>query len=63
MYIIFYVFSNDYFTSVTRIVIKNKGNHGKFIGDAMMCFWNVPVDVKNHENIAIKSALAILDSL
>jgi len=54
---------HDYFTPVTRIIIKNHGTHDKFIGDAVMCFWNAPVAVNNHERFAIKAALEILESL
>ncbi len=54
---------HDYFTPVTQIIIKNHGTHDKFIGDAVMCFWNAPLDVKNHESLAIKSALEMLDAL
>ncbi len=54
---------HDYFTPVTQIIINNHGTHDKFIGDAVMCFWNAPVDVKNHQGFAIKAALEILDSL
>lgn len=54
---------HDYFTPVTRIIINNHGTHDKFIGDAVMCFWNAPVDVADHERFAIKAALEMIDSL
>lgn len=54
---------HDYFTPVTKIIINNHGTHDKFIGDAVMCFWNAPVDVNNHEGFAIKAALEMLDAL
>ncbi len=54
---------HDYFTPVTRIIINNFGTHDKFIGDAVMCFWNAPVDVADHERFAIKAALEMLDAL
>jgi adenylate cyclase len=54
---------HDYFTPVTRIIINNHGTHDKFIGDAVMCFWNAPLDVKHHEEFAVKTALEILDAL
>lgn len=53
----------DYFTPITQIIIKNHGTHDKFIGDAVMCFWNAPVSVDNHEHFAIKSALEMLTAL
>ncbi|SDU30329.1 CHASE2 domain-containing protein [Desulfobacula phenolica] len=54
---------HDYFTPVTRIIINNHGTHDKFIGDAVMCFWNAPVDVDDHEWFAIKAAIEMLDAL
>lgn len=54
---------HDYFTPITKIIITHGGTHDKFIGDAVMCFWNAPLDVKKHENCAIKAALEMIDSL
>ncbi|MCF6249092.1 MAG: adenylate/guanylate cyclase domain-containing protein, partial [Desulfobacula sp.] len=54
---------HDYFTPVTKIIINNFGTHDKFIGDAVLSFWNAPVDVKNHEKYAIKAALEMSDAL
>ena len=54
---------HDYFTPVTRIIINHQGTHDKFIGDAVMCFWNAPLDVAHHENLAIISALEIIGLL
>lgn len=57
------VLLHDYFTPVTRIIIDNHGTHDKFIGDAVMSFWNAPLDVADHEKFAIKAALEMLDAL
>jgi adenylate cyclase len=54
---------HDYFTPVTQIIIDNHGTHDKFLGDAVMCFWNAPLDVANHEKHAIKAALEIIQLL
>lgn len=54
---------HEYFTPITKIIISNRGTHDKFIGDAVMCFWNAPLDVKDHRQLAIKSALQMLDEL
>jgi adenylate cyclase len=54
---------HDYFTAVTDIIIKNRGTHDKFIGDAVMSFWNAPVDVASHEKYAIKAAVEMLRAL
>jgi adenylate cyclase len=51
---------HDYFTPVTRIIIDHQGTHDKFLGDAVMCFWNAPLDVPGHQGLAIEAALKIL---
>ncbi len=33
----------------------------KYIGDAIMALFNVPVDLENHANAAVKSAKEIVD--
>ncbi len=54
---------HDYFTPVTRSIIKNHGTLDKFIGDAVMCFWNAPLDVKGHQRLAVKTGFEMLESL
>ncbi len=54
---------HDYFTPVTKIIIENDGTHDKFIGDAVMSFWNAPLDVADHEKYAIKAALEMIGTL
>ena len=33
---------------MTGCVIDHDGTVDKFIGDALMAFWNAPLDVKDH---------------
>ncbi len=54
---------HDYFTPITKIIINNHGTHDKFIGDAVMSFWNAPVDVNHHESFALKAALEMVETL
>lgn len=54
---------NDYFTPVTRIITSNQGTLDKFIGDAVMAFWNAPLDVSDHRNLAIRSGLDMLEAV
>jgi len=54
---------HDYFTPVTHSIIKNNGTLDKFIGDAVMCFWNAPLDVKDHQQLAVKTGFEMLASL
>ncbi|MCF8092394.1 MAG: adenylate/guanylate cyclase domain-containing protein [Desulfotignum sp.] len=54
---------HDYFTPVTQSIIRNKGTLDKFIGDAVMCFWNAPLDVQGHQLFAVKTGFEMLDAL
>lgn len=48
---------NRYFTPMTAIIRKSGGTVDKFIGDAIMAFWNAPLDVPQHEFHAVQCAL------
>lgn len=52
-----------YFTPMTKCVIASNGTMDKFIGDAIMAFWNAPIDTPWHQGRALQSALAMLDEL
>ncbi|GAB6038335.1 adenylate/guanylate cyclase domain-containing protein [Fundidesulfovibrio butyratiphilus] len=52
-----------YLTPMTRLIIANSGTLDKFIGDAIMAFWNAPLDVPDHPRLAVSTALAMLDEL
>ncbi|WP_319543881.1 adenylate/guanylate cyclase domain-containing protein [uncultured Pseudodesulfovibrio sp.] len=54
---------HDYLTPMTRIITSNEGTLDKFIGDAVMAFWNAPLDVDNHQEKSLKAALEQLDRL
>lgn len=48
---------NSYLSTMTGIVQKNKGTIDKYIGDAVMAFWNAPLDMPNHAEAAVQAAL------
>ena len=48
---------NEFLTGMTDIVMQHQGTVDKYIGDAMMSFWNAPRDVDNHEREACLAAL------
>lgn len=48
---------NAYFTHMTRTVHKHGGTLDKFIGDAVMAFWNAPLDAPDHAARALACAL------
>ena len=54
---------NRYFTSMTALVRGNRGTLDKFVGDALMAFWNAPVPVPGHPALAVKTALAMQAAL
>ena len=57
---------NRYLTPMTGCVIDYDGTVDKFIGDALMAFWNAPLDVKDHREKAIhcgKKMFNLLDKL
>ncbi len=54
---------HDYLTPMTRLITENSGTLDKFIGDAIMAFWNAPLDVPDHQFRALSAALAMFDRL
>ena len=48
---------NRFLTRMTNIVIANGGTIDKFMGDCIMAFWNAPLDIKDHQKLAIQTAL------
>lgn len=54
---------NEFLTGMTDIVMRHEGTVDKYIGDAMMAFWNAPKDVDNHAQKACESALLMHSAL
>jgi adenylate cyclase len=54
---------NRYFTPMTALVRAHSGTMDKFIGDALMAFWNAPLDVPEHPAQAVSTALAMQEKL
>ncbi len=54
---------NRYFTPMTQSVLDNGGMLDKYIGDAVMAFFNAPVDVEQHADAACHSALSMIEKL
>jgi adenylate cyclase len=48
---------NAYLSTMTRIVQQQRGTIDKYIGDAIMAFWNAPVDLADHAVRAVQTAL------
>jgi adenylate cyclase len=57
---------NDYLTAMTDIIQEEGGTIDKYEGDAIIAFWNAPLDQPDHAVRAVRSALrcqAKLDEL
>jgi adenylate cyclase len=54
---------NRLFTPLTQDIMKRRGTIDKYMGDAIMAFWNAPLSDPNHEANACEAAFAMLDSL
>ncbi len=48
---------NDFLTPMSDQVMKNRGTIDKYMGDAMMAFWNAPLDDPDHARHACIAAL------
>ncbi len=56
-------FLNLYMTPMTQIITDSGGTVDKFIGDAIMAYWNAPLRVENHADIAVQSAIEQINEL
>lgn len=54
---------NDYLTPMSDVVLKNAGTIDKYMGDAIMAFWNAPLDQPDHPHRACKTAIEMLKKL
>jgi adenylate cyclase len=54
---------NQYLERMAEVVFRHGGTLDKFIGDAVMAFWNAPVPLADHATRAVEAALDMLDEL
>ena len=54
---------NDFLTPMSDLVMHNRGTIDKFMGDAMMAFWNAPLDDPDHARHACLTALKMNEAL
>src|SRR6266516_7427950 len=54
---------NRLLTPLTNAIIDHHGTIDKYMGDAVMAFWNAPLDDPDHEINACASALEMIDRL
>lgn len=49
--------TSHYFQELGEIILENQGTIDKFIGDAIMAFWNAPLDDPDHVTNACRTVL------
>jgi adenylate cyclase len=54
---------NDYLSSMTSVVQEEGGTVDKYEGDAIIAFWNAPLDVPEHAVRAVRAALRCQENL
>ena len=50
-----------FLTPMSEILLANKATLDKYIGDAILAFWNAPLDDPDHPANAARAALAMID--
>ena len=54
---------NRFLTPLTNAILARNGTIDKYMGDAIMAFWNAPIDDKNHEINACEAAIDMLEKI
>ena len=54
---------NTFLTEMTDIILKSGGTVDKYVGDAIVAFWNAPVPVDDHAERAVRAALRCQERL
>jgi adenylate cyclase len=52
-------FMNRFLTPMTDLILGNRGTIDKYMGDAIMAFWNAPLPIDGHAARACETALAM----
>jgi adenylate cyclase len=52
---------NRFLTPLTNAILARKGTIDKYMGDAIMAFWNAPLDDEQHQLNACEAALDMLE--
>jgi adenylate cyclase len=54
---------NNFLTPVTDVLLQREATIDKYIGDAVMAFWNAPLDITDHPQKACLAALDMVGAL
>lgn len=56
-------FINELLTPLTDIILAHRGTIDKYMGDAVMAFWNAPLDDRDHARHALEAAAAMMAAM
>jgi adenylate cyclase len=56
-------FMNSYLDPLSEVVMNHRATLDKYIGDAIMAFWNAPLDDPDHARQAAKASLVMVEEL
>jgi adenylate cyclase len=56
-------FLNSLFTPLSNIILEEQGTIDKFMGDAVMAFWNAPLEDSAHPSHACSAALRMMKEM
>ena len=54
---------NTYMSPMSQIIIQHEGTIDKYIGDAIMAYWNTPISVKDHADKALSASIKQIQEL
>jgi len=54
---------NQFLTALSRAILRFDGTIDKFMGDAVMAFWNAPVPHDNHPRAACNAAIEMIEAV
>lgn len=54
---------NDVFGRITQLIMDRRGTIDKYMGDSVMAFWGAPVSMSNHAELAVLTALDIVEAV
>jgi adenylate cyclase len=54
---------NEYLSEMSDVIFRHRGVVDKYIGDAIMAFWNAPLDQPDHASLACFAALDQIEAI